>query len=79
MTKSAKTKIVAGIGIAGLLVLGTGGALWMRYFRHYPSREVMRDVRAAIGAKDDPRPAGPRSSTFSTPPISKGFTSSPAT
>lgn len=44
-------KILLWTGIVGLILAGAGAVLWVRTFRHYAPREIMRDIRAGLAAR----------------------------
>jgi len=54
--KSRTTKIILGIVLVALALIGTGTALWIRTFHHYSPWEVLKDVRAGLAARDIQQP-----------------------
>jgi hypothetical protein len=54
--KKRTTILILGVGVAVVAAAFTGRALWVRKFHHYPPRELVRDIRAGLAAKDIPEP-----------------------
>ena len=48
--KRRTTRILLWTGLAGLILLGAGAALWVHTFRYSTPKEVMKDVRAGLKA-----------------------------
>jgi hypothetical protein len=52
-----RTKIIIlGAGIVAVALVGAGSALWTRTFQHYSPRELLKDVRAGLAARDIQQP-----------------------
>jgi hypothetical protein len=52
-----RTTIILLATVLGMVVLlGAGGLLWSRTFGHYSPREVFKDIRAGLAAKNIPQP-----------------------
>lgn len=56
MNMKRRTKIVLGLGVAGLVSIALGVIFWVRTFHRYTPVEVVQDVRAALAARNDPKP-----------------------
>ena len=54
--KKRTTIILLVAGVVGVVLIGTGSVLWIRTFGHYSPRDVLKDVRAGLAAKDIPQP-----------------------
>jgi hypothetical protein len=52
-----RTKIIIlGAGIVVVALVGAGNVLWTRTFHHYSPRELLKDVRAGLAARDIQEP-----------------------
>ena len=51
MKKRTKIIILAA-GIVAIALVGAGSALWTRTFHHYSPRELLKDVRAGLAARN---------------------------
>ena len=51
-----RTKFILWTGAVGLVIALLGVILWIRQFHRYTPAEVALDVRAAIAARNDPKP-----------------------
>jgi hypothetical protein len=56
MKATRRTKLVLGVAGTGLALAALGVILWIRHFHRYTPAEVILDVRAAIAARNAPRP-----------------------
>jgi hypothetical protein len=63
--KKRTTIIIVVAGAVGVALIVTGSALWTRTFHHYSPRELLKDVRAGLAAKDI-QPAKARVEAFLT-------------
>lgn len=56
MKKTRIRKILLWTGLTGLVLVALGATLWMRWFKTYPPAEAVLDLRAAVMARNAPRP-----------------------
>jgi hypothetical protein len=49
--KTSKTKWFFWAGLSGLAAIAVAGCVWVRILHHYPPRELMKDIRAGIAAR----------------------------
>ena len=54
--KKRTTIILLVAGVVGVVLIGAGSVLWTRTFGHYSPREVFKDVRAGLAARDIQQP-----------------------
>ena len=54
--KKRTTIILLASGVAVVVLITAGSVFWARTFGHYPPREVFKDIRAGLAAKNVPQP-----------------------
>ena len=54
--KKRTTIIIVVASAVGVALIAAGSVLWTRTFHHYSPRELLKDVRAGLAARDIPQP-----------------------